>query len=116
MKLLMLIALLSPTLCADTEYFSINGLSTTERHNYYQLHVDHENLNINLDCSSFLHGLNLISEDETRFFYLYEPECYDIRNIIQDNAHNNQKSCLELDFERHSWEVFTGNETCRSSL
>ena len=102
-------------LLASPEYFTVSAIKETSRLGYFSLVTSSQGTSLDLDCSSFLHGLQIAKASENRFFYLYEPECYDLMNSVKENQKSGELSCLEVDFESHSWEVFTGNETCQSS-
>lgn len=68
--------------------------------------------NIILDCDSFLFGITAVIKKEKKFFHLYEQECYELYDLIQENSEKEIKTCLKLNFESKHWSYSKGPSDC----
>ncbi|MBT7608190.1 MAG: hypothetical protein HN576_00435 [Bacteriovoracaceae bacterium] len=88
------------------------GISNTDMSAMYNLDTRLKPLKVVLDCQSFLHGVNLYQQNSNGDFvkeiefYLYESECYEIYNFVKKRSDQNQSSCIVLDTDKKSYELY----------
>jgi hypothetical protein len=60
----------------------IISMEPTDRYDVFSLKTDNPETEVTLDCSSFIHNLDIKSPDLDVIFYLYEHECWGIYNYL----------------------------------
>jgi hypothetical protein len=94
------------------------AISNTDMAAMYNLDTGLTPLKVVLDCQSFLHGINLYQKNNTGEFkkvldfYLYQPECIEIYQFVKKRADQNEESCIVLDTDNKSYELF---ESCQKA-
>jgi hypothetical protein len=71
---------------------------------------------LTLDCSSFLHGINIKRTQGNAFFFLYESECYQILNDLHTWTYAGEEACLKLDFVGKDWTLEKKVDDCREAF
>ncbi len=61
-----------------------------------------------LDCQSFLHGVYF--DDD--FFMLFEHECHEIYDSLQEWTSAQAIGCLEVDFHFKNWSLEKSHDSC----
>jgi len=88
-----LLFLFSSALWAQTERkFLVTDFKNNERRQVLDLKTNLSQTKVQLDCSSFIHGVLI----DTYFFYLYESECYEFIEFIVNSKERGKDSCISL--------------------
>jgi hypothetical protein len=111
------------SLLISTQIFALSkmpipvvGISKTDMSAMFNLDTGLTPLKAVLDCQSFLHGLNLFQQDSNGDFvkavefFLYESECHEIYNFVKNRSDQNKDSCIVLDTENKSYELYSSCE------
>lgn len=111
MKRIIFLVLSLSCLSAQSESYKITNISTTDREAVFDL-SSYPHVNVQLDCSSFLHGVHVTDGIEKKFFYLYESECYEVFSHLKTWINAGDLACLKLDFEQKDWSLEKGADAC----
>lgn len=111
MRYLLLILMIKNTLAVDV--FPISKITELpDREAVFRL-TTYSAVDLTLDCSSFLHGLNVLGASRNDFFLLFESECYEIINNLFLWEDAGEEACLKLDFVRKDWQLEKKAGDCR---
>lgn len=74
--------------------------------------ITYPQMELTLDCSSFLHGLSAKSANHSSFLMLYESECHHIFNSLFTWFLEGKQACLKVDFKQKDWVLEKTNRGC----
>ena len=100
----------------------VEGMSATEFESMFKLETGITPLKVILDCQSFLHGINVYQMDADGSFktalefFLHQPECVEIYEFVKKQTDNNKTSCIVLDTDAKSYELFESCDEARGSI
>lgn len=100
----------------------VEGMSTTEFESMFKLETGISPLKVILDCQSFLHGLNVYQMDADGSFktalefYLHQPECLEIYEFVKKQTDDNKTSCIVLNTDTKTYDLFESCDDAKASL
>ena len=95
------------------ENFPLTGWqASTYREDVFTLN-SHSQLDITLDCGSFLYGVTVKRPGSENFLMLYESECYAIYDSLRTWFEAGEQACLKLDFTGKDWDLLKSTYDCQ---
>jgi hypothetical protein len=70
-------------------------------------------VDVKLDCASFLHGLQVKAPARNDFLMLYESECHYIYSTLTTWFDAGEKACLKIDFTGKDWDLLKKDDDCQ---
>jgi hypothetical protein len=97
----------------------VKGMQNTELDGVFEIQSNGQYSKVNLDCVSFIHGMNFYDQDKdsnwelSYSFPLSESQCSDIHQFIKKSLDKSKPACVELDVVNQEYVLSRKEESCR---
>lgn len=97
----------------------IKGIQNTELEGLFLIQSNGQYSKVNLDCVSFIHGMNFYDQDKdsnwelSYSFPLSERQCSEVHQFIKNSLDNSKPACVELDIVNQEYILSRKEESCR---
>jgi hypothetical protein len=95
------------------------GLQSTELDGVFDVQSSGQYSKINLDCVSFIHGMNFYDVDKSKnwelsySFPLSDSQCSEIYEFLKSSLEKSKPACVELDVVNQEYILSRKEESCR---
>ena len=111
MKFVILALFLVTSLSASAEILGVSKMTITPEFNTrYDLRVQIKDVKADLDCQSFVQGLNVL-KGKNKFQFILEPwECEDLSRKMYASLKGLKAFCIDVDYDS---QTIKDSATCR---